>query len=702
LLGGGRAAIVRRRFAVNLVTMVPSRRRRTTLVVGVDTGGTFTDVVFVDATASPGEDATASPGERGRLKVLSTPDDPARAVLDALRSLFGERAPDLFTYGTTVATNAMLERRGAKTALVTTAGFEDVLEIGRQARPQLYDLEPHRPEPLVPPRLRFGARERVLFDATVATKLSPAETRRIVSAVRRSGAGAVAVCLLHSTARADHEKAIGRALAQLGIPMTLSHEVSPAVGEFERTSTAVANAYVQPKLAGHIRSLAERSRAGRLRVMQSSGGAIGAETAAREPVRTMLSGPAGGVAAAESVAARAGVRRIVTVDMGGTSTDVAFVDGKAPRRADTWIGGIAIRVPCLDIHTVGAGGGSIARVDEGGALRVGPQSAGADPGPACYGRGSEPTVTDANVVLGRLPADHFLGGTMTLDATRARSALEKLRRDMRARSVEEAAEGVVRVVEGNMEKAIRAITVERGEDPRTALLFPFGGAAGLHACGLADELGFAEILVPVDPGLLSAIGVLDGRIVIDRLVPLQAVEPTAKWLSVHAGALSKTVRREIEAEGIAARRISVQAFVRARYQRQSIELEVPLTKDFRRRFDTLHESRFHTADPDKPVEVVGLRIAAVGEESFPHRSRSSAGTRRGGKVAKPLATRRVTFGARPLVTPIIDRGSLAPGAVLRGPAIVVEYSSTTVVAPGWIARVDDERNLRMARGRGTR
>jgi N-methylhydantoinase A len=656
------------------------------LVVGVDTGGTFTDIVFSDGTA-----------ERGRLKVLSTPDDPARAVLEGFATLFGERGPDLFTYGTTVATNAMLERRGARTVLATTAGFEDVIEIGRQARPDLYDLEPRRAEPLVPPALRLGVRERMHHDGRVAVALTPTEIRRLVAKIRALRAEAVAVCLLHSPARPAHEKALGAALAKLGIPVTLSHEVSPTVGEYERTSTTAANAYVQPKVAGHIRALASRSRARRLRVMQSSGGAIGAETAAREPVRTMLSGPAGGVAAASAVAAACGVKRIVTVDMGGTSTDVAFVDGALPRRADTWIGGMALRVPCLDIHTVGAGGGSIATVDEGGALHVGPKSAGADPGPACYGRGTLPTVTDANVVLGRLPAAHFLGGTMTLDVARARKAIEPVRRAMRARTVEAAAEGIVRVVEGNMERAIRFITVQRGQDPRGAALLPFGGAAGLHACGLAEEIGFSEILVPRDPGLLSAIGVKDGSVVVDRLVPLVAVDPAANWLTSRAGAAVKAIRAQVTREGFAARDVGVSVFVRARYQRQSIELEVPLASDFRRRFDEAHRALFHSADPARPLEVVGLRVSGSGAERAP-RTRASRPPERPARAVTPVATAPVVFGGKSRATPIFERASLRSGARVRGPAVLVEYSSTTVITPGWMATVDAAGNLRLREG----
>jgi N-methylhydantoinase A len=355
---------------------------------------------------------------------------------------------------------------------------------------------------------------------------------------------------------------------------------------------------------------------------------------------------------------------------------------------------MALRVPCLDIHTVGAGGGSIAHVDEGGALRVGPQSAGADPGPACYGRGREATVTDANVVLGRLPAAHFLGGTMGLDVARAREALDRLRRAMRAGSVEEAAEGVVRVVEGNMERAIRTITVQRGQDPRTAVLFPFGGAAGLHACGLAEAMGFGEVLVPRDPGLLSAIGILDGRVVIDRLVPLSAVDPSLKWLTTRAAAAAKRVRSEVTREGFAASAVTVTTFVRARYHRQSIELEIPLMADFRRRFDDAHRRLFHSADPKRAFEVVGLRVSGTGEEKSPPRRRASAAARR----KSPSATSAkvpVVFGGRTWPTEIVERDSLAGGARVRGPAVIVEYSSTTVVAPDWSASVDRDGNLRM-------
>lgn len=659
-----------------------SASRRSQIFVGVDTGGTFTDVVYRDGAAS------------GRMKLLSTPDDPARAVLEALSALFGHRPPELLTYGTTIATNAMIERRGARTVLLTTAGFEDVLEIGRQARPDLYDLEPVRPDPLVPASRRIGALERTLFDGSVLTALSDKECRRIRRLVADAGAEAIAICLLHSTVRADHELRLGRALQDLDVPITLSHTLSPMPGEYERCSTTVANAFVQPKVSRHIRRLAEHSGAARLRVMQSNGGAIGAESAGREPVRTMLSGPAGGVAGAMTVVAHAGARRVVTLDMGGTSTDVAFIDGEAPRRSVTHIAGLPIAVPCIDIHTVGAGGGSIASIDAGGALQVGPQSAGADPGPACYGRGDAPTVTDANAVLGRLPPRHFLGGSLVLDVARARKALAPLARTIGA-TLEQTAEGIVRVVEGNMERAIRTITVQRGEDPRSCALVAFGGAAGLHACGLAQQLGFEEVLIPRDPGLLSAQGVLDSRVTIDRMQPLRAIDPGYDLLVRHARSPMRLLRGDIAREGIAAGRIRVAVMVRARYLGQSLEVEVPLVRGWRRRFDDAHHRLYHSRASGRPVEVVGLRLTGIGEEAAARSARQQQPRRRAAVTVEEHA--EAFAHHRKARVPLVRRESLGAGAHLAGPAIIVEYSSTTWVETGFGATVDEHGNLRLRR-----
>jgi N-methylhydantoinase A len=658
----------------------PSPNR--SLEVGIDTGGTFTDVVFRDGP------------DRGTYKLLSTPDDPGRAVLEALQALFGDRRPDRVTYGTTVATNAMLESRGARTALVTTGGFEDVLEIGRQSRPDLYDLEPVRAEPLVPARLRLGVGERTRADGSIAKKPSRRELAGLKKKLASMKVESIAVCLLHSHVEPANERAVARALAGLGISVSVSHELSPAPGEFERAATASANAYVRPIVDEHISTLVRETRAGVFRVMQSNGGAIGATTACREPVRTMLSGPAGGVAAAAARGGAESLERLISFDMGGTSTDVALVDKDIPRRTVTEIAGIPVRSPCVDIHTVGAGGGSIARVDAGGALRVGPESAGADPGPACYGRGTAPTVTDANVVLGRLRPEAFLGGNMELAAGRSLKALAGLARDMGLDSPAAAAEGVVRVVEGTMERAIRVITVERGQDPRTCTLVAFGGAAGLHACGLAEGLGVERVLIPADPGLLSAWGVIDGPVVRDRSVALALAAPTFKALSTAAREPTELAVADLRADGVAASRIHKRTFVRLRYLGQALEMEVPLTRDFRAAFDAEHERLFHTSDARRPLEATGLRVTATETLRPAGRSaRKKARARR--HAARATRNIEVFLDGKLRRARLYERETLEPGAHISGPAIVTEYSSTHLVARGWSAEVDASRNLRL-------
>ncbi len=647
-------------------------------MVGIDTGGTFTDVVFVDGS------------HRNVYKVPSTPDDPARAVLRALTRRFGSRAPEVLSYGTTVATNAMLERRGARCALVTTAGFEDVLEIGRQDRPQLYDLEPVRPQPLVPRRLRFGINERLAFDGTVERSLDPGEVDTLAQRLKRGGVESVAVCLLHAHVNPAHEKSIAAALRKHGLSVSSSHEICPEPGEYERSSTTAVNAYVLPAVARHLSRLARESRARRFRVMQSNGGAIGASIAAKEPIRTMLSGPAGGVAQAAAIGRRAGFRRLITLDMGGTSTDVAFVDGDLPRRPVTEIGGLPVCTPCIDIHTVGAGGGSIAFVDEGGALRVGPRSAGADPGPACYGKGDAPTVTDASVVLGRLRPEAFLGGDMQLDAERARRSISRLARSAGSPSLEHAAEGVLRVVEGNMERALRVITIERGHDPRDCVLVAFGGAAGLHACGLADALAIRAILVPPDPGLLSAWGVLSGPVVRDRLQSLHLVDPPYARLAEIAGRLARRAHHDIEREGFAAGALQRFDVVRLRYHGQSIVIEVPCTPAYKKAFHTEHRRLFHTADERRSVEVVGVRVSVVGRFSLRTAERQAEGN--GG------AWHATVFaGARWRRIPILPRSAVPHRHAIDGPAVVTEYSSTVYVAPGWSVSTDEHANLLLRR-----
>jgi N-methylhydantoinase A len=439
----------------------PSAVPISTIRVGIDTGGTFTDLVAIV-------------GDELRVyKLPSTPHDPAEAVVRGLAALLHDTPPGIVTYSSTVATNTLLEGKGARVALVTDRGFEDLIEIGRQNRAELYALAPSRPAPLVPRKLRFGVGGRTFFDGTVASPLTPDELTRIGATIAASGAEAVAVALLHSYANPASEQALAAVLAPLGLPLSISHRILPEYREYERLSTTVVNAYVAPRMVSHLRNLATRLASAGLRVMQSNGAAIGIPLACAEPVRTILSGPAAGVVGAAELVAAMGVDRFITFDMGGTSTDVALFDRRAQLRSLSHPVGYAVRTPVIDIHTVGAGGGSLAALDAGGSLKVGPESAGADPGPACYGRGIEPTVTDADLVAGQLIAENFLGGRMTLDAGRATRAIRKLATAMKT-DVATAARGVIRVVNANMERAIRVITVERGFDPRDFALLAFG------------------------------------------------------------------------------------------------------------------------------------------------------------------------------------------------------------------------------------
>jgi N-methylhydantoinase A len=629
---------------------------------------------------------------RGRLHLLklrSTPNDPAAAVRAGLAALAGGARRVRLHYGSTVATNALLERRGARVVLLTTAGFEDVLEIGRQARPVLYALEPSRPAPLVPRGRRIGVDERVLADGRAEKALRPRAVASAVARVVRSGADAVAVCLLHSYAAPAHERRIGRALAGRGLHVTLSHELLREYREYERMATTVVNAYVGPIMARHLRSLATAVPGG-LRVMQSSGGLIGAPTACVEAVRTVLSGPAGGVVGAAERARRAGLRRLITLDMGGTSADVSLVDGEIAYRTETAIDGLPIRVPAIDIHTVGAGGGSLARLDPGGALRVGPESAGADPGPACYGRGTAPTVTDANLVLGRLVEDEFLGGSFRLDRARAERALTPLARRL-GRSLTATAAGIVRVANAVMERAVRVITIERGHDPRTFTLVAFGGAGGLHAAELAESIGVRRVYVPPLPGLLSAWGVLAAEVVRDYSRTLRLTSPPSAVLDAGFASLATTARRDLAREGVARPRL--ERTLDVRYAGQSYEVGVPYGRRWEDAFHRLHARLFGHSDRGRDLEVVTLRLRARGGgvRLPPERRRRAAS---GGRVA----TRPVSFDGASARAAVYRRDDLPVGRPLRGPVVVCEYSATTVVPPGWRLTVDRAGGLVLESG----
>ncbi|MBV8206153.1 MAG: hydantoinase/oxoprolinase family protein, partial [Acidobacteria bacterium] len=617
--------------------------------IAIDTGGTFTDCVFLRN------------GQLEVLKVFSTPADPGEAILGAVREI-GPGANANIRHGTTVGTNTLLERKGARVAFITTAGFEDTLAIGRQARANLYDWFHTPAPPLAPAELRFGFPERLSADGAVLRSPSASDLREIIDRVRAAQPESVAVSLLFSFANPRHEQLLSGALAALGLPVSLSHEILPEFREYERASTVVVNAYLAPRMGRYIAGLERRAASEfpgtKLHVMQSSGGIVSAATAAREPVRTVLSGPAGGVVGAYHVARLAGFERIIGFDMGGTSTDVCLVDRSGPKTTnEAMVSGLPVGVPMLDIHTVGAGGGSLARFDSGGALRVGPQSAGADPGPICYGRGTEPTVTDANLVLGRLDPQHFLGGRVKLDADRAFHYVDEARGDMR--DAVTFASGIVRLAEATMEKAIRVISVERGFDPRDFTLVAFGGAGPLHACALASGLRIPRVLVPQMPGALSALGILISDVVKDysRTVMLP---PGSSELERHFRELAAQARREFSAEhlrGTAFRSLDL------RYVGQGFELNVAAGPRSLTQFHTAHAARFGYADPKRPAEVVNVRLRMMAPAE-PVRFRKTA-LRKGDARLAVIKESKVHFAGRALRAPLYQREHLRPGDVFR-------------------------------------
>jgi N-methylhydantoinase A len=650
------------------------------VVLGVDVGGTFTDFLLWDGTAL-------------RIhKRPSTPDDPSRAVLKGIDEL--AVTPDLVVHGSTVATNAVLERRGARTALVLTEGMRDLMTIGRQTRPDIYDLEPETPVPLVPDELLFELHGRLRPDGSVEEAPDHSEVREIVREAAERGAEAIAVSLLYSYANPALEELFSGPAGLAELFLSLSTTVSPEYREVERTATTALNAYVGPVMSRYVAHLArglQQRGCNELHIVQSDGGAASTERAGRLPVATLLSGPAAGVAGAFALSRAAGLDRILTFDMGGTSTDVALCDGAVPTRADVVVGGLPARTPVVDVHTVGAGGGSIARLDTGGALRVGPRSAGADPGPACYGRGDHFTVTDAQAVLGRLGGAGLLGGAMPLDIERARRAATPLLEAFT--SIEEAAEAVIEVATANMERALRVVSVERGFDPREFTLVAFGGAGPLHACALADSLELPRVLVPLMPGVLAALGAAESDLTATRtrsiLMPFEDSRHAA--VSDALGEVAEEARAQLGPDA------EIEYALDLRYLGQSYELTIAVDDardpaaalgDFHR----LHDRRFAHADQSADVEVVNVRATArVRSTTSAPAPRFEAGD------SEPYSHADVRFEGAPSATPFYRREALTPGSTVRGPAIVTQLDTTTLIAPGWAASVDAAGNLLLER-----
>jgi N-methylhydantoinase A len=655
--------------------------------LGVDVGGTFTDLVaLVD-------------GGLITAKVPTTPRNQAHGVVAALgivQPAVGAVAS--LAHGSTVATNALLERRGARTALVTTEGFRDVIEIGRQNRPALYDLTRDRPPALVPRELRFTVRERMGRDG-VLLPLDDESVRAAVDACREAEVEAVAVCLLFGFLHPEHEQRVGEALREAlpDLQISLSSEVLPELREYERCSTTVANSYLTPRLAAYLERLADEVEALGLPsplVMQSSGGAAEIETAAARAASCLLSGPAGGVVGAAWVAGLSGFQDLLTFDMGGTSTDVASVlGGTVQTTTESVVAGVPVKLPMVDVHTVSAGGGSIAWVDAGGALRVGPRSAGADPGPAAYGRGGEePTVTDANLYLGYLPDGAELGGEVRLDRGQAEAALGRVGAQVGLGS-EETARGIIRVADAEMIRALRVISIERGLDPRELTLVAFGGAGGLHACALAEELGIGRILVPRAAGVLSALGLAISDVRRDQVSPLLAELGTADRADIEA----RFAELEADARGQLAddARLSLARLADLRYRGQSFELTVD-AEDLERlpaRFSAEHERRYGYRMEDEVVELVNLRLVATVPRDKPDLSEAAPGQR--GSPSRRRA--RLDDGWQEI--DVHERATLGAGSELQGPAVVEFAESTLLLRPGWRATVDGIGTLNLERRR---
>ena len=658
--------------------------------IGIDTGGTFTDFVYLKG------------GAPVIRKTATTPDDQSRAVEEGVR-LLGAGEAAAIAHGTTTATNALLEHRGARCALVTTRGFRDILAIGRQNRPALYALSQRRPPPLVPEDLRFEVTERVAADGSILTPLDEREVAGLGETLQRLDVAGVAIVFLFSFLYPEHERKAAGILKEYlpGARFSLSADILPEYREYERTAATVVNVYVQPIVARYLDRLERAVAPRRVRIMQSNGGVIGTKQAAGRPVRLVLSGPAGGVVGAFRLAGTAlgeKAPKILTLDMGGTSTDVALCPGEIPRTAESDIAGLPLHLPSVDIHTVGAGGGSIAHADAAGVLHVGPASAGAVPGPACYGRGGDaPTVTDANVTLGRILPDRFLGGDFALDPDAARDAVEKLGRPL-GLSLQETALGIVRIANASMERALRRVSVERGYDPKEYVLVPFGGAGPLHACELADALSIRRILLPPQPGVLSALGLLMADIVYDtsvsapdnetRLEALYAQE-TERVLNVFAG----------EDCG----RPAIETLADMRYRGQSYELTVPIDPAApdvaRERFHEQHARRYGYAMRDAIVEIVTLRVrgTAAGAEVFLPEDTDRAGASEASEAAQVGETPVVLDSGQEAMAALYDRDRLCFGHAFDGPAVVAQYDATVFVSPSWHVEVDAWRNLHFSR-----
>jgi N-methylhydantoinase A/oxoprolinase/acetone carboxylase beta subunit len=652
--------------------------------IGVDTGGTFTDFVVY------------SDGKVEIKKLPSTPHNPSLAILSGIQELL-QHSP-LVIHGTTVATNSLLERKGGRIALITTRGFEDILFIGRQTRRELYRLKGERREFLLPRRFCFGIAERMSASGKIEKKVSLAELRAILEKIKKLNVEAVALSLINSYANPSNEKTISNELRRNKFLFSASSDILPEHREYERTATTTVNTYLIPVISRYLGNLEKKMQGAELRIMQSNEGYISPAKAKSEPIRTALSGPAGGVVGAFQAGKAAGFKNIITFDMGGTSSDVSLVDGEIRRTNESLVGDFPLRIPIIDIHTVGAGGGSIAYMDKGGSLRVGPQSAGADPGPACYGKGSLPTVTDANLVLGRLVPSFFLGGKMKLFPARSRSALERLAKKIN-KSVTETAEGIIEIANANMEKAIRVISIEKGFDPRNFSLVSFGGAGGMHAVDISSNLKMPRVVVPKNAGVLSAMGLLLADSIKDysKSILKTAEELSAEELRKHFMELEKKAFEEIKKDGFDKQDIHIFPSLDLRYFGQSYEITLPyLTQSTRSSsfisdFHKAHRKLYSYHHQQRPVEIVNIRVKSVGAGK---KIKLKKMPLQGLNPEKALIKKQALhYQGKSYRASVFDRAFLSPANRIKGPALIADAESTTFLPPSYALEVDSFLNL---------
>lgn len=676
-------------------------------LIGVDVGGTFTDFsIFHQET-----------GELFNYKDSSTPADPSRAIVKGVEDVLeikGAKAADVtyLAHGTTVGTNALIEKKGARMGLITTKGFKDLMEIGTQRRPSLYDLHAQKPTALLPPGMNYGVPERILYNGEVETSLDEEETRTVIRTLKQKGASSIAVCTLFSFINPVHEKRIKELIAE-EFPeayVTISSELSPEFREYSRMSTTVLNSYLGPVMKQYVQNFRESVAGLGVKVepyiTQSNGSIISIRETIDCPIKCAVSGPSAGAVAASYIGRQCGADKIITFDMGGTSADITLIENYTPQVTNERdVEGYPCRIPMINIITIGAGGGSIARIDDGGALKVGPRSAGATPGPACYMRGGEnPCVTDANIVLGKLNQKKILGGRMDVDLSLARRAMEEKICQKSDLTVEQAANGIVTVVNSNMVRAVRSVSVEKGYDVREFSLMAFGGAGPLHACEVARELGIREVIIPPHPGTLCSLGLLlaDTKFDMSRTLIRTAEEASLPEVNAQFAAMIAQGSEALDREGVAAERRRFEFSVDMRYQRQNFEINIPVASgDLDAKalalaiesFHAEHERSYGYCNRAAAVQMVSYRVSAIGEIDKPHMKEEPLQPEV--PLPAPLEIRRVLFqGCENYVeTPVYQRFDFVPGQEIKGPCICEQMDTTLAVPGGWTIHVDGYQNL---------